>query len=592
MSSDYTDITKLASPQRILQEQIKECCQPHYEIFFSAVLAIGFVGYIVFDVVDKQYLFVWIVCTTAILAARFAFIVWFNRLPKNQIHAKHIHVFTLIMFVWGIAWANGSLLFFPLISTLEQAAWFAMFMVMVAASATSHAVYIYAFYAFAIPYFLGMLWMVATQFPSPYHVNAFIYILVMVTQIGAAKKGQKMILESLRLRFENIELIEDLKAQRDAADKANHSKSKFLAAASHDLRQPLHALTLFNAALKECLNEPVKANQMLDKIDSSVVALQSLFNALLDISRLDAGTLICKKEHFDSQLILNKLHNDFTPIAAEKGLTLQIETRSIALYSDATLLELILRNILSNAIRYTNEGNVKLSMIPKGTQTCIEIIDSGIGFDAQQKSLIFEEFVQLDNPERDRNKGLGLGLAIVKRVAMLLEADLYVDSIVDSGSTFSICVDAGDPSKITKQEAYLVDKHVDSSGLIIVIDDERSNLEAMDALVSAWGYQLILATDVNQALEKLEKDKSTPDCIIADYRLRQKQTGVEAISRLRDIFGQNLPALIVSGDIAKDRLTNVKANNLDILHKPVQPAKLRSFLHKQINLKRTRSITG
>lgn len=566
----------------IFREQIKECCRRHYEIFVSALLAITFVFYLSYDQGNDHVLITWVGVTGSVLLLRFLYVQHFNRLADSQIQVNHAHVFVFIMFIWGVSWCVATVLFFPKLSMPQQAAWFAMFMVMVAASATSHSVYLRAFYAFALPYFVGMLWMVTTEYPSPFHLNAIVVTLVMITQVGAAKKGNKAMLESLRLRFHNLDLIEKLKQQKEHAENANQAKSKFLAAASHDLRQPLHALTLFSSALQDSLEDKQKSFELAEQINASVDTLQQLFNVLLDISRLDAGTLVCEKEHFSSKQLFHTLKNDFTPLAIDKGLRLEWDCPDVILYSDPTLLQLIIRNLISNALNYTHTGGIKVVLRELHEQVCIDIIDTGIGIPSTEQTRVFDEFVQLHNPERDRNKGLGLGLSIVKRVGNLIDSELTLQSKINEGSIFSVSVKKGERHKVASQVVEKPMTEATDSAHILVIDDEVAILNATTALLQSWGYNILVAGDIAQAKSILKHHNVKPNCIIADFRLRENVTGLDAVQAIRELYKENIPALIVSGDIAPECLKLIKSSGLDILHKPVQPARLRSFLQNKI----------
>ncbi len=565
----------------IFRAQIKECCRPHYEIFFSALLAVGFVVFLGIDKGNNLLLLLWVAITLAVLSARYGFITWFNRQPDTNIALVHSRLFSIIMLVWGCCWAASTFIFFPLLSTPQQAAWFAMFMVMVSASATSHAVYLNAFYAFALPYFFSIVWMVATQYPSPYHINALVVSLVMITQVGAAKKGNLAILESLRLRFENLDLIGKLKAQKEVAEQASLSKSKFLAAASHDLRQPLQALVLFSTALQDAIDDKKKINLLASQINDSVGTLQGLFDALLDISRLDAGMLECQNSHFSVQNVFDKLENDFALMAEAKKIKLHFDEQNHIVNTDPTLLLLVLQNLLSNALRYTPKGQICVLLTDLGAKLKIDVKDTGVGIAAEHQQHIFDEFVQLHNPERDRTKGLGLGLSIVKRVTRLMEAELKLYSD-EKGSCFSIIVDKGN--------SYSTNEETSAQGMIsspkqttvVVIDDEAVILSAMRALLEGWGYNVLTAADLENAQHLIQSQAAQVHCIIADLRLRDNKSGVEAISQLRKQYGESMPALIVSGDIAVERLQEVKEQGLEMLHKPIQPAKLRSFLNNRI----------
>ena len=384
---------------------------------------------------------------------------------------------------------------------------------------------------------------------------------------------------SLRLRFENIDLVAQLKKRNSEADQVNIDKSKFLAAASHDLRQPLHALMLFTSVLDESIRYP-KIRRVVDQIKASVGALQNLFNALLDISRLDAGVMKVVTSDFNLQPLLKKLANDFIPQAKAKGLALYCPDCPYAVHTDLHLLEQILRNYMSNAVRYTDDGEVRITCDAREGKITLSVNDTGLGIHEEEQDVIFEEFHQLHNPERDRSKGLGLGLAIVQRSANLLGHGIGVVSQPGIGSTFSITVDQADR---VEQINAVAPEHKDAispskSPLVVVIDDEASVREGMHELLELWNYTVITAADKDEAIAQLQQQDRAPDGIIADYRLRENHTGVEAIHALRAEYNAVIPALIVTGDIAPERLREVNDSGLQMLHKPVVPGKLRAFL--------------
>jgi CheY-like chemotaxis protein/two-component sensor histidine kinase len=377
------------------------------------------------------------------------------------------------------------------------------------------------------------------------------------------------------LRFENLDLIKMLQTQKEIAESASVAKSKFLAAASHDLRQPLHALSLFSSALSERIKYP-EVRAIVDNIELSVAALEDLFNALLDISRLDAGIILPKLQHFRIKGLAERLIAEFATQAQRKGLNFQIDGPDAIAYTDPTLLETMLRNLISNAIRFTAHGSVKVVWMIEGAQLLIEVLDTGIGIPVEDREKIFIEFSQLDNTERDRNKGMGLGLAIVKRLAILLQCTIHLQSSVGFGSVFRLSIPKGDNSLIVNDSRSLKQLIENEPRLLVlVIDDEVPIREAMTALLGNWGHDVVAAGSLANALQVI---KRTPDAIIADYRLREGETGIEAIHRIHEIWGSDIPSLIVTGDTAPELLLEAQSSGIAFMHKPVYPAKLRAFL--------------
>ncbi|HEB85627.1 MAG TPA: hybrid sensor histidine kinase/response regulator [Gammaproteobacteria bacterium] len=396
----------------------------------------------------------------------------------------------------------------------------------------------------------------------------------------------RILAESLRLRFENLELVERLTREKESAELANVAKSRFLAAASHDLRQPLHALSLLSSALCDRIKYP-EVKHIVDKIMLAVSALENLFNALLDISKLDSGVLKPNLVSFRLRTIFDKIENDYRPEADRKGLEFIVDSccNSIV-YSDDILLERVVRNFVSNALRYTEKGRIRLYCKPANGKIIICVEDSGIGIHGDSLQEIFDEYVQIDNPERDREKGLGLGLAIVARISQLLDYRVYVNSVHGKGSDFSIEVPLGRKQDIPPPETTIVRASaIELRQLkVLIIDDERSNLDALDALLRGWKCEVIPAESGEEACEKIRELNKEPDCILTDYRLRNNKTGLDAIKSIFEVMGRSVPAVLITGDVAINKLHEEGADAYHLMHKPVQPARLRAllkYIHQQ-----------
>ncbi len=385
-----------------------------------------------------------------------------------------------------------------------------------------------------------------------------------------------------QLQDERIKLQEkveaatlELRHSKENAEKANQAKSQFLADASHDLRQPLHALGLFASALNERISNP-EDRLLVDNINKSVTALEELFNSLLDISRLDAGVIYPKHQHFRIFELMDRLSTDFNVAANLKGLNIQFKGADLVGYSDPVLLESILRNLISNAIRYTESGEVGVMWFDDGSKICIQVSDTGIGIPEENREQIFQEFLQLNNLERDRTKGFGLGLAIVKRLCQLLKSSLTIESKVGSGSVFQLNIPLGDESYINPNK-YDLEQQLknEPSMLILVIDDDNPARESMSQILKAWGHEVISAISLDEALKIKTR---TPDAIIADYRLRDGKTGIEAASFICQLRESLIPTLIVTGDNSVDIRQEANRMGYALLIKPVNSAKLRAFL--------------
>jgi len=395
-------------------------------------------------------------------------------------------------------------------------------------------------------------------------------------------------LRSIDLRFENVELLEDLKQQHEIAEialareeKANQAKTRFLAAASHDLRQPLHSLRLFTATL-EMQTRNSQHKTLVNQIDSSAKTLEELFNSLLDISKLDAGTVSANKRHIVLASLLSQIEIDFKAVAEEKNLAFSCRLDNAVVLTDPLLFERLIRNLVGNAIRYTNKGSVDITTSARDGRIWVSVKDTGMGIASTDHVKIFEEFVQLDNQQRDRDRGIGLGLSIVKRLGDILDVDLQLSSTLGQGATFSVGVLEGDESQCHDNQIHEqpVSDHV-ASLFILVVDDEEEVCRAIEGLLQTWGCIVMCATSGDAAIEQLHEIGDTPDLIISDYRLRDGETGGHAITNIRKATGNDIPAIILTGDIAPDRLQEIETLGFPLLHKPCEPDALRQLITNQ-----------
>lgn len=373
-----------------------------------------------------------------------------------------------------------------------------------------------------------------------------------------------------------IELAtQELAAGKGDAERANEAKSRFLAAASHDLRQPMHALGLFVDLLAQKPHAPDTAH-LVRRIGQSVEALGSLLDSLLDISRLDAGALKPELRVFALQSLFDRIETDFRAETEAKGLRLRLRPTHLWVRSDATLLERVLRNLLNNAVRYTERGTIMLGARRRGDRLRIEVRDSGMGIPAASQQLIFQEFVQLGNPERNRDKGLGLGLAIVQRLGRLLEHPIGVSSRDGRGSVFWIEV----PLAVPAPAEVVVD--VNRGGIegraIVLIDDDQLVLASMAALLESWDCRVFAAESCDKLERLLAAQAVAPDLIICDHQLQDGANGIDVVDRLRRKHGANVPAVLISGDTDAGVWKLASQRGFPLLHKPVRPAKLRAAL--------------
>lgn len=363
---------------------------------------------------------------------------------------------------------------------------------------------------------------------------------------------------------------DELSQLKDEAERANAAKTRFLAAASHDLRQPMHSISLLLGVLQSRLDSPEHL-ALADKIQSSVATMESLFGNLLDISKLDAGAMQAHVEDVDLGWLLHRLEQTWAPQAAEKGLRLRVRACNLVVRGDAALLERIAGNLVANAIRYTRRGGVLVGCRLRGAHVELQVWDSGPGIEPRYREAIFEEFFRIEAPGSGQEKGLGLGLSIVQRCAQLLGYSLIVSSRVGHGTVFRLVMPLGtsaaprartSPCLATSQQAL-------AGRFVVVIDDEGMNAQALVDALHACQAHVVAAAGCDEALAELQQHLRVPDLIVTDYRLGGGRDGFEVISRLRQHYDEEIPALMVTANTDADLPARAAELRAALLHKPI-----------------------
>ena len=359
------------------------------------------------------------------------------------------------------------------------------------------------------------------------------------------------------------------------AERANIAKSKFLAAASHDLRQPVQSLTLLLSAIERYVKDNPKAANLVSMANASMASLNGMLTGILDISRLDAGVITPYIASVDLGALIDRMAREYAPRAVQVGLVLRHVPRVVLARTDVALLERILRNLIENALRYTSKGGILIGVRPRGESVRIDVIDTGIGIPASQQKEIFEEFWQLNNPARDSNKGLGLGLAIVSRLSRLIGAEIEVASRVDHGTRFSLLFPLEKFAPAPVRAAPAVE---DAGGRILIIEDNAGIRQIYEIMLEDWGYETLSAASGEEALDRAAQEKWRFDAIIADHRLGAGLTGNDAATEIARRAGRSFPTMLVTGDTGKERLAEVSSSGFALLHKPVDADNLRRTL--------------
>ncbi len=555
---------------QLLAKQVRRLPIP---IILSAAIIAGFAS----NYVPTIFWSSWLALVCIILLVR-GYIL--QKLPNNPNLSSRqaLKIVIYLNALHGIAY-GVSAGFFLYLPELERSIQTILLMGLCTGAVSTSAGYRPIFAAYAIPVVcsLSLMWSLSSigkgvQVPE---IFASLFILLYgLVLLGLAKDAFRLFKDSFEIRLQQIELNNKLKDALELAESANRSKTRFLASASHDLRQPIHTLSLFGAALDtQPLN--AKSREIIQFMNTAIQALATQLNSLLDISKLDANIIEVNSSPVDVRDLLRRISQEMRTLATAKNLKYELNcTKKYIAYTDELLLERIFRNLISNAIKYTESGEILIQVKSQNDKLLIEISDSGCGIDIAEHSRIYEEFYQISNPERDRSKGLGLGLSIVKRLSKMLDIELSLDSKLNNGTTFGLLIPllVADSSSQTKE---LLNNSAWEAYTVLVVDDEASVREGMKALLDSLGCKTLLAESTETALE-LSK-KTVPDIVLADFRLRGNETGIQTIKALRNTIS-NLPAVLISGDTAPDRLLEAKEAGISLLHKPVMANDLKNSI--------------
>lgn len=522
----------------------------------------------------------WLLIQAIIIVSRTLVVIKIKKLRRQgsrQYYFFH-SLFISMLLVSGISWGCGVYLFMPGIENIELMVVFITVMTgMAAVSIVGLIVSVWSCHAFIIPSLTG----VALRFLELEYYSSFYSLIVyMVFLTAVIFRLNKTISNAICLDIENETLIKQVTIEKNIAEQANKEKSNFLAAASHDMRQPLNSLSLFHFALRESLKNisDEKPLLILNRAEQSYQAINNLFDSLLEISSLDAGTVKAENKNIKLQFIIQPIIDEMSEVAHKKNLELHYQPSLCNVETDPVLLSRILRNLISNAIKYSHEGTIDVIEEVINDHVSIKIQDMGIGIPDTEYKNIFNEYHQLANKKRGRRQGIGLGLSIVKRMCDVIAADITVISTVDIGSTFTVTLETidghDDITDITDIEI------VDLSGKkALVLDDEPDILMAMELLFNIWNMDVKIAENFVQG--KAIMADFQPDIIICDYRIQNKMNGVEVIEALRNECKLNIPAIVITGDTDPSLLKLINSQGFEMLSKPIQP----SVLHQEIALR-------
>jgi signal transduction histidine kinase len=486
----------------------------------------------------------------------------------------------------GLVWASGTLFMLPPGQLAYQLLYVFAVMMMGVACMFSFSMHLPTFLAFflasAVPATLGL-----AALRTALHIEIAVALSIFIAvALRFVREFNRVFVKAQELRFENQALVSRLTEQMEAAKSANLAKSRFLAAASHDLRQPMHALSLYLGGLGG-LDLSAQAKATLANASQCAQTMDDMFRALLDISRLDAGAVQPELRDFPVAPLLERIRMEFEPQMRAKGLELRVAPCSAWVRGDSALLDRVLRNLTSNAVHYTQKGRILIGCRRGAAGLRLGVYDTGIGIAREEQQLVFEEFYQVGNKERDRSKGLVLGLAIVARLARLMQAKVTLRSEPGRGSAFEVGLALAAHAHAAPEAAVARTAGARRSfagSLVAVIDDEEMILNATRSLLEQWDCTVVTAASGRKAMEQLSASPRAPDAIVCDYRLRSGENGLAVIDSLRSEFNEDIPALLITGDTGPDRLREIEASGMRVLHKPVQDQALRDELGRLLGI--------
>ncbi len=528
---------------------------------------------------DPLYLLTWLGCFYAIHTADIL-IWWRYREQLNTVLdcKRWSTFFKLMTALTAMMWGLSTWYFFPP-DLAFQALMICLILGLVVGAVSLDSVYPPSLYIYVLGVTLPVVARLMIEGDETHLILASMLLVFLFVSLSASRELNKTFWKSLWQRYENDLLIEQLTEQKAIAEAANLNKSRFLASASHDLRQPMQALVLFSESLLE-ITQDQESQHLSTQISKSVGVLVDMFDELLNISKFDAGVVHAVKQNFNVQAVFDRLKNEFMPLAVAKDVQLIVPKTNMVAFSDPYLLERILRNLISNAIRYTDSGSVILCCQPQDNKLQFDVRDTGIGIRANSLPHIFDEYYQVDNQHRDRLKGLGLGLAIVRRMEALLDCHVTVVSKPGFGSVFSFIIPQGNKAVHIDQPLVTPTSKHDLSGITVAFIDDDLDIRLMATkLMTQWGCHVFDGELPHTVLNQMAAVGVCPDILICDYRLPHRLTAIDGINLLHELWGKHIPTVVLTGDTAPQTLQEIQASGALLLHKPIAPARLRSIMY-------------
>ncbi len=530
-----------------------------------------FTAWVLWGAVENSYLVIGVSAVTLLSAARLLLFKRFFAADERQAdRALWRRVAVGAAFFSGCLWGSAAPLLYPP-NRPDYAVYLLVLLTLLPiVPVAALAVYMPAFYAYFIPCMAPFIITLALQDPWPDKMTALLLVMMMMAMLTFALSYSRSLAEAIRLRLRLAE-------KSAALEEAIKHKSQFIAAASHDLRQPVHAMGLFIESLRDG-DAGSTSHRVVNYLDASLRNLRSMLNNMLDISTLEAATVKVQLQDVALDAMLQKLADEFTPLAAQRGLRFRYRRGRWVVRSDPALLERMLRNLLSNALKYTPRGGVLLACRRHDQTLLLQVWDTGRGIRADQFELVFREFTRIDDQQRDQIDGLGLGLAIVQRMGLLLGHPVSLRSRVGQGSVFSLELGHGHAPDAPPDTGNTTEPAAPGAGLVMVVDDDESVGAGTATLIERWGYRTRVCKSAAEAVATLAAGGESPQLLIVDFRLGPGMSGREAVESIQQRLGHAVPVIIVTGDTEPMRIREAVEAGHALLHKPVDPKRLRACI--------------
>lgn len=549
----------------------------------TALLALGTAIMLVQEGVPKAQVLGWLLGLLTFLALRAAIFQWFRRYNITFDNAHRWSAAAVISSAMaGAAWGALGLLFFDPQDPLRLAILAIVLSAMMASATNSLGAYWPANLAFSVLCTSAFTINCVMSDSPNIRLLGVLGVLYLAFTTSYARSIARTIRETLLLRFENQALVGSLQEAKERAEAANFSKTRFLAAASHDLRQPIHAMNLCLPVLRRLAPDASPAGATMatvtERIQASLDSMGKLLHLLLDVSRLDAGALEPRLEPCSVGQVLQAIADQVQSQADTKRLDLRVVDRDHWVLCDAVMLHSIVANLVHNAVRYTDRGGVLLGTRQRGNRIWIEVWDTGRGVPAEEVPKLCEEFFQASNALRQHSstRGFGLGLAIVQRMVQLCGGELQIRSALGRGSRFSIGLPASEASEQATTAA--TGKTPSRPRKLLIVDNDAHILAAIQDLMRSWGHQVIVAKDLDEALSKAVRHAEEIELALVDFHLGDQATGLDAALMLRRLLKRDLPLVLLTGDTSSEVSQLAQQASVRLVYKPVKPATLQGII--------------